>query len=203
ETSSEYVFLLNADAWAVDDAVERLAAFGDSHPEAAVVGPRLRNLDGSLQRSVRGFPTPWRLATEYFFLRKLAPRSRALNAFYAGGFEHERVVEAEFLMGAALLVRRAAIEEVGPADETFFLFSEETDWCYRFLAAGWQVLFFPGAGATHVLGASHQGRLLAENVRSQLRFLEKHRSRRYARAARWIFLGGLALRRRVDVIRAL
>ena len=106
-------------------------------------------------------------------------------------------------MGAVLLVRRGAIEEVGPADETFFLFSEETDWCYRFLAAGWQVLFFPGAGATHVLGASHQGRLLAENVRSQLRFLEKHRSRRYARAARWIFLGGLALRRRVDVIRAL
>src|SRR5205823_5298410 len=137
--------------------------------------------DGSLQRSVRGFPTLWRIATEYLFLRKLAPRSRLLNAFYAGGFAHDRVVEAEFLMGAVLLVRRAAIEEVGPADETFFLFSEETDWCYRFLAAGWQVLFFPGAGATHVLGASHQGHLLAENVRSQLRFLEKHRSRRLAR----------------------
>ena len=50
--------------------------FAEAHPEAAVVGPRLRNPDGSLQRSVRGFPTLWRLATEYFFLRKLAPRSR-------------------------------------------------------------------------------------------------------------------------------
>jgi N-acetylglucosaminyl-diphospho-decaprenol L-rhamnosyltransferase len=202
-TSGRYVLLLNADAWLDDGALEALVEFADDHPRAAVVGPRLRNPDGSLQRSVRGFPTLWRIATEYLFLRKLAPRSRLLNAFYAGGFAHDQVVEAEFVMGAVLLVRRAAIEAVGPADETFFLFSEETDWCHRFRAAGWQVLFFPGAGATHVLGASHQGRLLAENVRSQLRYLEKHRSRRYARAARWIFLGGLVLRRRFDVIRAL
>src|SRR5205085_4320639 len=124
ETSSEYVFLLNADAWAVDDAVERLAAFGDSHPEAAVVAPRLLNLDGTLQRSVRGFPTLWRLATEYLFLRKLAPRSSALNAFYAGGFEHDTVREAEFVMGAVMLVRREAINVVGPLDADFFLFIE-------------------------------------------------------------------------------
>jgi N-acetylglucosaminyl-diphospho-decaprenol L-rhamnosyltransferase len=202
-TSGRYVLLLNADAWLDDGALAALVAFADEHPRAAVVGPRLRNPDGSLQRSVRGFPTLWRIATEYLFLRKLAPRSRLLNAFYAGGFAHDRVVEAEFLMGAVLLVRRAAIDEVGPADERFFLFSEETDWCYRFRAADRQVLFFPGAGATHVLGASHQGRLLAENVRSQLRFLEKHHGRRYARAARWIFLGGLVLRRRFDVVRAL
>jgi N-acetylglucosaminyl-diphospho-decaprenol L-rhamnosyltransferase len=72
--SGDYFLLLNSDAWAVRDAVERLVAFADAHPEAAVVGPRLLNPDGSLQRSVRGFPTLWRLATEYFFLRKLAPR---------------------------------------------------------------------------------------------------------------------------------
>src|SRR5205085_7747311 len=125
ETSSEYVFLLNADAWAVDDAVERLAAFADEHPEAAVLGPRLSNPDGTLQRSVRGFPTLWRLATEYLFLRKLAPRSRALNAFYAGPFAHDQIYEAEFVMGAAFLVRREAVDAVGLADEDFFLFSEE------------------------------------------------------------------------------
>ena len=63
----------------------RLVAFPDEHPEAAVVGPRLLNPDGSLQRSVRGFPTLWRLATEYFFLRKLAPHTEALNALFGGG----------------------------------------------------------------------------------------------------------------------
>ena len=194
-TSGRYVLLLNADAWLDEGALEALVAFADAHPRAAVVGPRLRNPDGSLQRSVRGFPTLWRLATEYLFLRKLAPRSQVLNAFYAGGFEHDAVREADFLMGAVLLVRRAAIDEVGPADDAFFLFSEETDWCYRFRRAGWQVLFFPGAGATHVYGASHGGRLFREQVRGHLRFLAKHRGTREAERARRLLVASLRLRR--------
>ena len=72
ETSSTYVLLLNADAWLMDGALERLCDFADTRPRAAVVGPRLLNPDGTLQRSVRGYPTLWRLATEYLFLRKLA-----------------------------------------------------------------------------------------------------------------------------------
>ncbi len=193
-TSARYVLLLNADAWLVGDALERLVAFADSRPDAAVVGPRLSNPDGTLQRSVRGFPTPWRLATEYFFLRKLAPRSRLLNAFYAGGFEHDEVHEAEFLMGACLLVRRAAIDEVGPLDESFFLFSEETDWCRRFVDAGWKVLFFPGAECVHVGGASHGGRMFRENVRGHLRYLAKHDGRRSAERARRLLRVALVLR---------
>jgi N-acetylglucosaminyl-diphospho-decaprenol L-rhamnosyltransferase len=202
-TRGRYVLLLNADAWLDAGSLDVLVAHGDAHPRAAVLAPRLRNPDGTLQRSVRGFPTLWRIATEYLFLRKLAPRSHALNAFYAGAFEHDRPYDAEWVMGAVWLVRRAAIDEVGPADDGFFLFSEETDWAYRFHEAGWQVLFVPDAGATHVYGGSHQGRLFAENVKGQLRFLRKHRGDAYARRARWILLAGLALRRRFDVIRAL
>jgi GT2 family glycosyltransferase len=202
-THGRYVLLLNADAWLDEGALEALVAYADAHPRAAVVAPRLRYPDGRLQRSVRGFPTLWRIATEYLFLRKLAPRTRALNAFYAGGFDHgaERVVE--WVMGAVWLVRRAAIEEVGPADDGFFLFSEETDWAYRFRQAGWEVRFFPGAGATHVSGAAHQGRMLAENVKGQLRFLAKHRGAASARRARWILVAGLLLRGKRDVVRAL
>ena len=70
---ARFFLLLNADAWVVGDAVERLVAFADEHPRGRGRRPRLLNPDGSLQRSVRGFPTLWRLATEYFFLRKLAP----------------------------------------------------------------------------------------------------------------------------------
>jgi N-acetylglucosaminyl-diphospho-decaprenol L-rhamnosyltransferase len=193
-TSGRYVLLLNSDAWLHDDALDALVAFADVHPDAAVVGPRLRNPDGSLQRSVRGFPTLWRLATEYLFLRKLAPRSRLLNAFYAGGFDHDEVYDAEVLMGAVWLVRRAAIEQVGPADESFFLFSEETDWAYRFRRAGWRSLFFPGAEATHVYAASHGGRLFVENQRGHLRFLAKHYGLAYAERARWLLLAALRLR---------
>lgn len=193
-SSPRYYLFLNADAWLAGDALARLVAFADEHPRAAVVGPRLSNPDGSLQRSVRGFPTAWRLATEYLFLRKLAPRSRLLNAFYAGGFDHDEVREAEFVMGACLLVRREAVDEVGGLDEDYFLFSEEVDWCFRFRQAGWQVLFYPGAECVHVGGAAHGGRLFVENVRGHLLFLAKHGRAREAERARRLLRVALALR---------
>ena len=196
-TSGRYVLLMNSDAWLVGDALARLVTFADRRPEAAIVAPRLLNQDGSLQRSVRGFPTLWRLATEYFFLRKLAPRSSVLNGFYAGGFDHDEVREAEFVMGACMLVRRSAIDQVGLLDEDYFLFSEETDWCYRFRQAGWQVLFFPGAECVHVGGASHGGRLYRENLRGHLRFLSKHRGPRAAERGRKLLLVALRLRARL------
>src|ERR687887_218104 len=195
--TGDYFLLLNSDAWAVGDAVDRLVAFAGERPEAAVVGAKLLNPDGTLQRSVRGFPTLWRLTTEYFFLRKLAPRSRVLNAFYASRFRHDEVREAEFLMGACLLVRREAADTVGLFDEDFFMFSEETDWCYRFRQAGWQVLFFPGAEFVHVGGAStsqNWGPMYREQLRGHLRFLAQHRGRREAERARRLLLASLRLR---------
>ena len=189
-----YFFLLNPDAWVNGEAVEQLVAFADAHPDAAVVGPRLRNPDGTLQRSVRGFPTVWRLATEYLFIRKLAPRSGVLNPLYAGGFGHDRAREVDWLSGAALLVRREAADVVGLFDEAFFMFSEETDWMYRFRQAGWQVWFYPGAEVVHVGGASHGGRIYVENLRGHLRFLAKHHGVAEAERARRLLLWSLRLR---------
>jgi GT2 family glycosyltransferase len=143
---------------------------------------------------VRGFPTLWRLATEYLFLRKLAPRSRALNAFYGGGFAHDEPREVDWLYGPCLLVRRDAVDAVGLFDEDFFMFSEETDWCYRFRAAGWKVYFFPGAEVTHVGGASHGGTLYRENLRGHLRFFAKHHGLRKAERARRLLLWALRFR---------
>jgi len=194
ETTTTYVLLLNADAWMSEGSLDRLVGFADSRVRAAVVGPRLLNLDGTLQRSVRGFPTVWRLATEYLFLRKLAPRSSALNAFYAGGFDHDEVRSVEVVMGACMLLRREAVDEVGECDEDYFLFSEETDWCFRFREAGWEVVFFPGAECVHVRGASHSGRLYRENLRGHLLFLSKHRGPRVAERARRLLLVSLRLR---------
>ena len=141
--TGRYFFLLNSDAWVVGDGLDRLVAYADAHPEAAIVGPRLHNTDGTLQRSVRAEPTVWRLATEYLFIRKLAPNSRLLNPLYVGGFDHDEETEADWLYGPALLVRRDAVDAVGMFDEAFFMFSEEVDWMTRFRRAGWKVLFFP------------------------------------------------------------
>ncbi len=194
-----YFFLLNSDAWVVGDGLDKLVEFAEAHPDAAVVGPRLRNVDGSLQRSVRGEPTLWRLATEYLFIRKLAPRSRRLNPLYAGGFDHESVTEADWLFGPALLVRREAVHAVGHFDEDFFMFSEEVDWMTRFRRAGWKVIFFPGAEVVHVGGASHGGTLYVENLRGHLRWFDKHRGPREAERVRRLLL--LSLRMRAAVLR--
>ena len=194
ETSGTYALLLNADAWLTDGSLARLLDFADTRPRAAVIGPRLLNPDGTLQRSVRGFPTLWRLATEYFFLRRLAPRSSALNAFYAGGFDHDEVREVEVVMGACMLLRREAVEQVGDCDEDYFLFSEETDWCFRFREGGWQVVFFPGVECVHVRGAAHSGRLYRENLRGHLLFLSKHRGPKVAERARRLLLASLRVR---------
>jgi GT2 family glycosyltransferase len=189
-----YYFLLNSDAWVVGDGLDRLVAFADEHTDAAVVGPKLLNTDGTLQRSVRGEPSLWGLATEYLFLRKLAPRTALLNPLYAGGFAHDDVRDADWLYGSALLVRREAADAVGLFDESFFLFSEEVDWLTRFRRAGWRVVFFPGADVMHVGGASHGGGMYVENLRGHLRWFAKHRGAREAERARRVLLAGVGLR---------
>jgi N-acetylglucosaminyl-diphospho-decaprenol L-rhamnosyltransferase len=197
ETATPYVLVVNADAWLVDAAAERLVAFAEQRPRAGFVAPRLRNPDGTLQRSVRAFPTTWRLATEYLFLRKVAPGSHLLNAFYGAGFDHDEIREVDFAKGAAFLLRREAFDDIGPFDERFFLFSEETDWCYRLHEAGWEVLFYPGAEAVHIGGASwrpQSATLFREQVNGHLRFLAKHRGRKTAGRARNVLLAGLRLR---------
>ncbi|HUZ81983.1 MAG TPA: glycosyltransferase family 2 protein [Gaiellaceae bacterium] len=189
-----YFFLLNSDAWVKGDGLDRLVKLADEHPEAAVVGPRLLNTDGTLQRSARGEPTLWRLATEYFFIRKLAPRSRLLNPLYRGDFAHDELAQVDWLYGPALLVRREAADAVGLFDESFFMFSEEVDWLTRFRRAGWQVLFYPGAEVVHVGGASHGGQMYVENLRGHLRFLAKHKGLNEAERARRLLLFALRLR---------
>ena len=197
ETGCEHVLVLNADAWLVEDALSRLVAAADRHPRAAAVGPKLLNPDGSLQRSVRGFPTTWRLATEYLYLRKLAPRSRSLNAFYGAGFDHESERAVEWVMGACFLLRRSAYDEVGPFDERFFLFSEEVDWMRRATDRGWSVVFTPEARCVHVSGAAHGGRLYRENVRGHLRYLSLHGRPGEAERARKMLRASLAVRGRI------
>jgi GT2 family glycosyltransferase len=197
ETAAPYVLVLNADAWLAPGAAAELVRFAEERPRAGYVGPKLLNPDGTLQASVRSFPTPWRLATEYLFLRKVAPRSRALNTFYGAGFAHDEPRVVDFTKGAAFLLRREAYDEVGPFDEGFFLFSEETDWCYRLREAGWEAWFDPAAEATHVGGTSwkpQSATLFREQVKGHLRFLTKHRGRRTADRARRVLLAGLRLR---------
>jgi N-acetylglucosaminyl-diphospho-decaprenol L-rhamnosyltransferase len=195
--SGRYFLLLNSDAWPVEEAVDELVSFADRHPQAAIVGPRILNPDGSLQLSVRGFPTMWRLATELYFLRKLAPRSRIFNAFYGAGFDYTTARAVEWLKAVVLLVRREAVEAVGAFDPAFFIFSEETDLCFRLHTAGWSVFFCPTAEFVHLGGASTRpqwGRMHRELLRSELRYFAKHGNLARAERARRMLLWACRLR---------
>jgi GT2 family glycosyltransferase len=195
--SGAYLVLMNADAWPLAHAVERLAEFADGRPRAGIVGPRLLNPDGTLQPSVRGFPTLWRLATEYLFLRWLAPRSRAFNAFYSCRFDHSSQRDAEFLVGAVLLVRRSMLHEIGGFDPSFFMFNEEVDLCYRANGAGWEVVFTPEAEFVHVGGSSTQlvpAEMYREQLRSHLRFFAKHHGLQEAERARKLLATAMGIR---------
>ena len=113
-------------------AIDELVRFAEARPgRGASSGPRLLWPDGRLQRSCRRFPTVFRLATEYLYLRKLAPRSRILNGFYCGEFAHDEPWRVDWVTGACLLVRRELFERLGGFDEDFFLYSEEVDLLYR------------------------------------------------------------------------
>jgi GT2 family glycosyltransferase len=205
--SGTYLIVMNSDAWPQGEAVERLAAFAESEPRVGIAGPRLLNPDGTLQPSVRGFPTLWRLATEYLLLRWLAPRSRLLNSFYGAGFDHGSRRDAEFLVGAVLLVRRETLDEIGGFDEHFFMYNDEVDLCYRARAAGWNVVFWPEAEFVHVGGASTVRtpawpQMYREQLRSHIRFLDKHRGLQEAERARKLIAMAMLLRALVFAVLA-
>jgi GT2 family glycosyltransferase len=192
-----WVLLLNSDAFVRLGAIDELVRFGDARPAAGAVGPRLLWEDGRLQRSCRSFPTVYRVATEYLFLRKLAPNSMALNAFYCGGFAHDEPRRVDWVTGAAVLVRRELMQRIGGFDEAFFLYSEEVDLLRRVHDAGLEVWFDPAAEAVHVWGGTTRrdpGPSYREQLRSHVRYLDKHEGRAAARRGRQVLLAGLRLR---------
>ncbi len=175
-----YVLLLNSDTVVLDRALERTVAFADAHPEAAVVGCRVLNPDRTWQRTCSRFPSALNLLLSSTYAYKLFPKSRLWGREFMLYWDRSDVRAVDVVSGCFMLVRREAIERVGRMDEAFFMYAEETDWCYRFHQAGYQALFTPAASIIHLGGAS--SRQAASKMRLQLsagilHFLKKHKSR--------------------------
>lgn len=176
------VLLLNPDAWPRDDeALHALIACAAAWPDAGVLGPSLVGPDGAAQVSHIGMPTRWWTGTPAV--------SAARPGRLARRRLHPRARGEAFLVGAALLLRREALEQVGAFDDDFFMYGEEVDLCRRMLRAGWGVRLCSRAVFVHVGGASTRPLRPAmhrEQLRSHLRLLAKHegldrseRARRY------------------------
>lgn len=150
-TRGRYVLLLNPDADLAAGALARLVAYADAHPRTAVVGAKILNSDGTLQAMSFGtFPSLAQVVGLRFW--RLWQRLRGNDGLSPRDFSQPRSVD--WTTGAAMLVRREAIEDAGPMDAGFFLYYEDVEWCHRMRDHGWDVVIEPAAEAVHHLGRS-------------------------------------------------
>jgi GT2 family glycosyltransferase len=148
-TSGAYVLLLNPDADLVEGSLRRLVARAEADPRAGIVAPRVLDPDGGVQQGSFGaFPTL--ASTVALKVRRAWDRIGGRGA----GARMERAASGpvDWVTGACMLVRRAAIDDVGEMDEGFFLYFEDTDWCHRMHDRGWRVVIEPSASCVHHLG---------------------------------------------------
>lgn len=195
----EYLLILNPDTEVMGAALAQMLAYLETHPQVGVLGPQLIQPDGTVQSTRRRFPT---LATAFFestWFQAWAPR-RLLNRYYARDLPDDAVSDVDWVMGAALLIRRAAYAQVGGLDEGFFMYSEEVDWCRRMKQAGWQVVYFPPARIVHHTGRSSEQVPAVTHIRfnaSKVRYFRKYHGRLAAELLRgWLlfnFAGQLGL----------
>jgi N-acetylglucosaminyl-diphospho-decaprenol L-rhamnosyltransferase len=176
-SDGRYVLLLNSDTVALPGSIERLVRFADAHPGAGMVGAMLLNPDGSFQGSFADFPS---LSSELLSASGLG--RRLFGRWYPnyGPTQAQATRRVDYVQGACMLARRAAITQAGLLDEDYFMYNEELDWCLRMRRAGWETWYTPDARIVHYGGQStRQVRhiMVQALYRSKVRFFRKHYGR--------------------------
>ncbi len=178
-TSAPFVVLCNPDTEAAPDAIRILREFAEAHPRAGIVGPELRHSDGSLNPSRRRFPTVGGTIVRRTPLRRVLGDTQ--RAHYGLDDLPTEPAEADWLLGAFLLLRREMLDELGGFDEGFRLYGEDIDLAYRAAKAGWERWYVPQAKAIHAHKAVTDRKLLTRRTlwhwRGIARFVRKHPER--------------------------
>lgn len=191
----ELLFLLNPDTVVLGDALPRMAAHLAEHPQIGALGPQLLNADGSVQSSRRRFPTLETAVFESTWLEWLAP-ARVLDSYYVRDAADDQTVGVDWVQGAALMVRRSVLAQVGGFDESFFMYSEELDWQRRIKEAGWEVVYFPEAQIVHYGGKSSEQVAAQRHIyfqTSKVRYFRKHHGRLTGAIVRLVLLANYAM----------
>ncbi len=179
-----FALLLNPDTELPPDALAKMLAFLDAHPEAGVAGPKLVRQDGSLDLACRrSFPSPEVSFYRFSGLARLFPRSRRFGRYNLTYLDPDERAEVDAVVGAFMMLRREAIAQVGLLDEGFFMYGEDLDWCYRIKAAGWKVYYNPEVTVLHIKRAAS-----TRNPRAQVEFwraMEYFYRKHYAAHTPW------------------
>lgn len=148
-SSGKYVLIMNSDIALFDDAIDKMHRFMESHPEAALVGPRLKNPDGTIQNSCMRFPhlfTPFYRRT---FLSRFDFAKKELASYLMSDFDHQSTRTVDWILGACEMVRRSAIEQVGGMDEYLYLYFGDVAWCKKFWSAKMPVFYLAEGEIIH------------------------------------------------------
>ena len=213
--TGRYLLFLNTDTIVNEGALSRMVAFADCHPDIGILGPKLLNGDGSLQYSCRRYPN---LAAGFFRntpLGRLFPRNRFAGDYLMMDWDHASPRDVDWVSGAALMIRRRVVDEIGCFDEDFYMYCEDVDLCWRVNhtalpgvkdAEGiadpgtprhWRVVYYPEAVIYHLIGKSSDQaptRMTYEFHRSQYLFYKKHYAATMPLPLKPLILIGIALR---------
>ncbi|WP_090811943.1 glycosyltransferase family 2 protein [Paenibacillus sp. 276b] len=188
-----YILLLNSDTVVQPDTLQTMVGFMDRRPEMGASGCKVILPDGSLDKACkRGFPTPSASFYYAFGISRLFPERPKFNQYQLGHLSPDDEYPVDCLVGAFMLVRRETIEQVGGLDETFFMYGEDIDWCYRIKEAGWGIFYYPRTYIVHYKGGSARRKPLKityEFHRAMWVFHRKHYAKKYnsiTNAAVWM-----------------
>lgn len=148
-STGKYVLITNTDIAFLDNSIDKLYDFMESHQEAALVGPKLKNPDGSVQMSCLRFPSKLVPIYRRTFLGDFPFAQKALDHYLMKDFNHLATREVDWILGACVMVRKSAIDKVGLMDESLFLYFGDIAWCKRFRESNYKVYYFVDANIVH------------------------------------------------------
>jgi len=183
--ATRFILLLNPDTVVPPETVRTMVGVAERRTDAAVVGCRVLNSDGSLERTCFRFPSLLNVLLAGLYLNRLFPKSRFFAREFMTWWDRDDEREVDVVTGSFMLVRREVVDQVGLMDERYFMYVEEADWCYRFVKAGWKCVFSPAAHITHLSsGSSKQvwAKMYVWQRKSVLLFLAKW----HGRPAAWV-----------------
>lgn len=160
----QFALILNGDIIIKKDAIEKLLDFIKKNPEVGVVGPQLLNFNETLQSSCFHFYTPLTIIYRRTFLGKFGFAKKHIDWFTMKKSNPTEIQDVDWIMGSSLMTSKKAFEKVGPMDDSFRLYFEDTDWCRRFWENGYRVVFFPEARMYHYHGRGSVGKNVFQSL---------------------------------------
>ncbi|MCK9408497.1 MAG: glycosyltransferase [Bacteroidetes bacterium] len=196
-STGKYILLLNPDTLVQEETFSALIDFFYHHSNAGMVGCKILNPDGSLQLPCRrSFPTPWTAFTKTFGLSALFPKSKLFARYNLTYLDPDQSYEVDAVSGSFMMITRDVYNTIGGLDETFFMYGEDLDWCFRVQQMGWKVYYVPTTSIIHYKGESTKRSDIDELkvfYQAMRLFVRKHHTG--SPLFEWFIYSGIHLRR--------